>query len=214
MKKIVALLLALVMVLSLGTVAFAESTKTPVQRALEGTADIAAALLFYPSYYAGVALNQATDELADKVDGVCMEIYNNVHELAEAVNSTVEIANNLVEVAKNAIDFGGKVLDAFGMDSEELLSLANYSVAQIDAMVDTAGEFNGYVDEIMTWIAPLDGGRQSTYAGQHVMLKGAEIAGYMKDSENFGPIGWTPAPVATAIYNALMHYYQNNFVKD
>ena len=215
MKKIVALLLALVMTLSLGTVAFAEGegTNVGITKLTEITANVAAGLLYYPAQYMAEALDQINEdgEVIAMVDEVCGKINETVHTLYDTVHGTVVMATNLVETAKVAANFGGWILKLFGMDAEQIQDW----IIQIDESMEPIADFDEFVVNIEKWTGKVEKPATSqarTFAGDHVAAKIAEIAGFLKDKTNFVTYG-DGAFVATAIYKMIENYYLSNTAK-
>ena len=99
MKKIIALVLALVMTLSLGTVAFASSTHIGVPgeirekdyERLETVSNLTARILQLPAYMLGTAMNYSKNLTVNAVNAWAPVAYNTAEAASKALTASVDI---------------------------------------------------------------------------------------------------------------------------
>ena len=213
MKKIVALLLALVMTLSLGTVAFAktETTQGKAEQAAIFVANVASTLLQYPAKYVASEIDKAGVQVANAVDEVCEEINNTVGQALTAVQNTMNMALRVVGAAEDMVKFAENfswLLSWFGMEDSltELRTIVG-NIRNYTGPIFTA-ELN--LGEFLSWIgapAAEDGATQDTVAGQYVLDKFAEAVGFLTTAENFTAGVAEEGPVASFLYDVMAYYY-------
>lgn len=236
MKKIVAFMLTLVMLLSLGTAAFAYTVKPLGVRLTEFTANTVAVLLYSPAQHLAEILADKGPKVEVTVNSLTKDVYGAAAEVGETTTTvltlTQDTAHKIVTVVKSLIVLasttGANLLEEIDklVDSEDLRSVivqlrnlyerSDEGAAEcnkgIDIVCNTLLDYiGGTVKKVMAVTGPstLDG-YWGTVAGENFHRFVVEATAWLTDADTFAAYDSAEnegGDLARLLYHGIRNYF-------